>query len=138
MLNVRVNTGSIRSPYFWAHVGKPTRHETFEPIRLQVEVLVCSAFHYSKLGVAPSWQTNKSPLGGRSQSHATSLAVLRGNLSRLAAGTILWNAPEPVSIHEEMWWHSDAFRRMVGLAIIVEGGVIAFGRSVSRCVLLSR
>ena len=51
-----------------------------------------------------------------------------GTFLGLAAGTILWNAPDLYLFTDG--WHSDAFRRMVGLAIIVEGGVIAFGAAL--------
>jgi hypothetical protein len=51
-----------------------------------------------------------------------------GTFLALAAATILWNAPGVYLFTDG--WHSDAFRRMVGLAIIVEGALTAFGAAL--------
>src|SRR5205807_8974449 len=48
----------------------------------------------------------------------------------LAAGTILWNASDVYLFTDG--WHSDAFRRMVGLGIIVEGVLTAFGVAIQQ------
>jgi hypothetical protein len=51
-----------------------------------------------------------------------------GILLGLAAGTILWIAPDLYTL--ENGWHSAAFTRMVGLGIIVEGVLAALGAAV--------
>lgn len=51
-----------------------------------------------------------------------------GAFLALAAGTILWNASDVYLFTDG--WHSAAFRRMVGLGIIVEGVLAAFGAAL--------
>jgi hypothetical protein len=51
-----------------------------------------------------------------------------GILLGLAAGAILWNAPDLYTL--ENGWHSAAFMRMVGLGIIVEGALVALGSAL--------
>jgi hypothetical protein len=46
----------------------------------------------------------------------------------LAAGTILWNAPDLYLFTDS--WHLAALTQMVGLAIIVEGALAAFGAAL--------
>jgi hypothetical protein len=51
-----------------------------------------------------------------------------GTFLGLAAGTILWNAPDLYLFTDS--WHSAALTRMVGLAILVEGTLAAFGAAL--------
>ena len=51
-----------------------------------------------------------------------------GTVLGLAAGTILWNAPELYLFTDS--WHSAALTRMVGLGIVVEGVLTAFGAAL--------
>ena len=51
-----------------------------------------------------------------------------GTFLALAAGTILWIAPDLYTLEDG--WHSAGFTRMVGLAIIVEGALAALGAAL--------
>jgi hypothetical protein len=51
-----------------------------------------------------------------------------GVLLGLAAGTILWIAPELYTLEDG--WHSPALTRMVGLGILVEGALAALGAAL--------
>jgi hypothetical protein len=51
-----------------------------------------------------------------------------GILLGLAAGTILWIGPNLYTLEDG--WHSAAFTRMVGLAIIIEGALAALGAAL--------
>jgi hypothetical protein len=51
-----------------------------------------------------------------------------GAVLGLAAGAILWNAPELYLFTDS--WHSAALTRMVGLGIVVEGVLTAFGAAL--------
>ena len=51
-----------------------------------------------------------------------------GILLGLAAGTILWIAPDLYALEDG--WHSAAFTRMVGLGILVEGALTALGAAL--------
>jgi hypothetical protein len=51
-----------------------------------------------------------------------------GTLLGLAAGTILWNAPDQYLFTDS--WHSAVLTRMVGLGIIVEGVLAALGAAL--------
>jgi hypothetical protein len=51
-----------------------------------------------------------------------------GILLGLAAGTILWIAPDLYTL--ENGWHAAAFLRMVGLGILVEGALAAVGSAL--------
>jgi hypothetical protein len=51
-----------------------------------------------------------------------------GAFLAMVAGTILWNASDVYLFTDG--WHSAAFRRMVGLGIIVEGVLTAFGAAL--------
>ncbi len=51
-----------------------------------------------------------------------------GSFLGLAAGTILWNAPGLYLFTDS--WHSAALTRMVGVGIIVEGALAAFGAAL--------
>jgi hypothetical protein len=56
------------------------------------------------------------------------LLVCGGTFLGLAAGTILWNAPDLYLFTDS--WHSAALTRMVGLGVIVEGVLTALGAAL--------
>lgn len=56
------------------------------------------------------------------------LLLSGGVVLGLVAGTILWNAPDLYLFTDA--WHSAALTRMVGLAIIAEGVLAAFGAAL--------
>jgi hypothetical protein len=56
------------------------------------------------------------------------LLFCSGILLALAAGTILWIAPDLYTLEDG--WHSAAFTRLVGLGIIVEGALGALGAAL--------
>src|SRR5437016_2794711 len=56
------------------------------------------------------------------------LILCGGMLLGLAAEAILWNAPDLYAFADS--WHSAAFTRMVGLGVVVEGALAAFGAAL--------